>query len=421
MAKNKNIHSQEVHVLKAGEIGFVPVGQLATVWELEDRLTANGSYHVHQFNTTRGKKLEPDLINRTTQLLALHPEGWDTGFNAQVMVDLPKDCPFDITFDEVVEARKRLYAKIEERCDLQDQSALVQREVFRKTLLDDVGNFIVPTYWVNAGITRCSVIREANNVRAGYQKSLITQIPVEVRHFSTEEARVLANIRENTISKTGDNKIGERGLWLVAEELYKLGWTQSDFRFASDTEKKRVKKGSDESKLFGGKGQAYFHMLELNADFPSAKTIERFKKAKDDNDALDFKKFSLDETNALYAKRTTMKIGEYMTEIERISKGENGDAKPKKASWDAIDGIGRVDNLFSRKLLGKLAVNEVDGARVLATSIGDVCNVAMLELETGNYSRFKEFVLEYDLALKGGYLPALMAAIESAKATTSAK
>lgn len=416
MAK-KNI--QTVKALDAGSVGIVPVGYIATVWELENRAVPNTDLMLHQFNTTRGIKLEPERINKTTQLLALHPEGWDTGFNAQVIAELPHDCPFDMTFQEVVEARKRLYAKIEERCDAGDQSALAQREVVRKTWLDDSGDFITPIYWANAAQTRCYVIREANNLRYGYDKSLITQVPVEVRYFTEEAKRVLANVRENTIAKTGDNPIGERGLWESAMQLYKLGWTQSDFRFAVDTDKKKAKKGSDEKALFGSKAQAMFYMLELNSDFPAAKVVKRFMLPKDDNDSLDFKKFSIEVAGALYQKRHSMKLGEFMTELDKITKGENGDAKSKRASWDAIEGVGRADNLFSRKLLGKLAVNEVDGARVLATSISDVCNVAMFELETGNYSRFKDYVLEYDAAVKGGYLPALMAAVENAKSVKS--
>lgn len=399
MAKNK----PQVQVLEAGDIGYVPFWQIANVYELADE-------SLYAFNSSRGGKPDNNALNKTTTFLSVHPTGWDPGFNAQVMTQLPSDCPFKFDMDDIVEARREKWQTLKDRVSKSDPTAPGQLQVFEREYVVD-GEIGRPIYIVNAAITRTYCTHGANNARYNMGKDLILRIPVEVRNFTLEQDRILANLRENTVSKEGDNPIGEKGLWSAAKRLYKAGYKQVQFRNSKKSE--TGGDDTDEGKLFGGKGQIFFYLLEMDQQFPSLNITDRFLLDGAHPDHLNFRKFTVKNTSEANKARSMWKAADCDAWLRQTSKGDNaGTAKPK---WDAVEALNRHDDPYSHNLINRIVGNNLEAAKAQIVAMRDVTSLAYNEFEGGTYGQLKEYTLAYDIAKRGGYLPELLAAVEGVR------
>lgn len=413
MAKNKNTETPVVetpvvefttvsHEIAPNGVGMVHIGEIVTVAEL---------------NTTRKGKANVTKAQRdaTTNMLVAHPTGWDNGFNLQVMPSLPSDCTVKVDFDIIMQERRNMLAELTKLGEAGDVTALKKASLWKRRYWKD-GKQIQVRYITNTGNTRSSCFDDANLRRLDENKPLIEFVPVEMRIFKTEQERVLANVRENTIGKQGDIPIGIAGLWAAAISLYQSGWTQSQFRFGKKDEKS--KDTTDLNKIFGGNGQKYFYFCEFNADFPALNLIERFL-ITDINDPnyLPFDTFTVAKLGDAWRDRNAGTLtAEKLTEYLR--KAMTPDAnKPKMTGKDAIETFKRLDNSRSRFEYEAVLNNRPEEVAAYVAGVKDVDNIVFNEFQSGNYTRIKEYVLAYDAACKSGRIRELLDIVQEFNVT----
>lgn len=401
MAKNKNTETPVVEtpvdvidlsIVPVDNVGLLHIGQLVTIDEL---------------NSSRESiKPTPEQLKVTENLMISHPTGWDNGFNIQVIYQLPPDCKVKVDFDEIMAERRKTLADLKTLASAGDVVALKKAEVYSRRYWKD-GKQIRPCAITNTANTRSGRFDNVNLVRYEQGKSLIEMVPVEARYFATEQARVLANVRENTVGKKGDIKVSGPGLLASAWAVYKAGYTQTQFRFGKRDEKSKERVDN----VFGGEGQKYFYWCEFAADYPALNLLARFLLPDTDPMWLNWGALSHQAMGKAWAERqagtlTAEKLTAYINEVM------NGEPKQRSVSKDKMTSFTREDNLRSRFEYNAVLKGDGDSVSALVRGMKDVDNIIFAEFQIGNYARVKEFMLAYDAACKAGRVNELLNVVQ---------